>query len=773
MIDASTVDPGMETQPHDKGPSAAPMMSPYKMSKGDSKVEIHSAAGNELEVTLEPTLNSTDSEVSDDEREPAEESELEMIATEAEEDEEEDVIITTEENAAEEQTQLEANLTVETTHEDKVQVEEGYEQTEADFDLLGHKKSKIEPVQEPVVKEAETPSSVFMSSAACDEKTEKVLSKQFDFDLGLHKELDFDDNPSALYLSLQERNWDDSLSRIKSHPEEATFWVVRKEEGGNLRWKLLPIHAAIIFAAPVEVVKTLADAYPEGVAAQDDQGMLPLHLSYRMGSTNSLVEFLLDVYPAGIEAKDGQGRTALSLAQSSRGPNKDSFVQLILQRAFPTSVTKGMEVACPGHQAILYTYGKVLDKQLDEKIHKLKTEWELKESALLGDVASLSKEVQSGEETNRVLEGHVTYLEKKLVDRADTESRLASRIAEVDHHMKDSAREKDDMERTLKIEKVKIVRENNELRGQLKSMQTDHAGRETGFEKTIRKLGMEIKAVERRYNDVSGKLSSLKEDHDTVKANGSLLEKHLKKKIASEQCLVEQVSALARQLAVANTDNEMATDSYTHRVRELEKEREVLRDTVLTLSKKLLHAAEFLESMDGDQKGLAEMAQKHKEDMCKSTELHDQIMTEVETQQRLVKEAMKGREMMATALKQQESILMQSEATREKILSTAKIHSEQAETTTLARQSLFKGATQMKTHTAAMLDFIASGMPNDTADDRNLVDKVIRNLTELRSSNCHLPIISKDSMESMERYEESMERYEMAEEEKKEEIEAL
>src|SRR3569832_2325627 len=107
---------------------------------------------------------------------------------------------------------------------------------------------------------------------------------EFSFQEGVHKDLDFDVNPSELYLLLQRRDWDGATQRLKDCPDEATYWVSRKEVDGKLRWRLLPIHGAIIFCAPDTMIRTLLETYPEAVSAKDDQGMLPLHLSYRMGS---------------------------------------------------------------------------------------------------------------------------------------------------------------------------------------------------------------------------------------------------------------------------------------------------------------------------------------------------------------------------------------------------------------------------------------------------------------------------------------------------------
>ena len=62
------------------------------------------------------------------------------------------------------------------------------------------------------------------------------------------RECDFDKDPSDLYLELQKKDWDAAISRAHTDPTQAHTWVVRKEFDGKLRWRLLPLHAAIILS---------------------------------------------------------------------------------------------------------------------------------------------------------------------------------------------------------------------------------------------------------------------------------------------------------------------------------------------------------------------------------------------------------------------------------------------------------------------------------------------------------------------------------------------
>lgn len=186
-------------------------------------------------------------------------------------------------------------------------------------------------------------------------------------------ECDYEQSPTPLYLAIEAKEWDAVLEMMEnddypndeiphkkgnrrpypmSPKQQARCWVVRKEKDGRLRWRLLPIHAAIIFDANATVIDALLEAYPESASQKDDQGMLPLHLAFRnitlllddsnkdklkrhyvssaehdetRPSANSIssstcsstavnwliVEALLTAYPQAIFSRDRKGRTPL------------------------------------------------------------------------------------------------------------------------------------------------------------------------------------------------------------------------------------------------------------------------------------------------------------------------------------------------------------------------------------------------------------------------------------------------------------------------------
>jgi hypothetical protein len=111
-----------------------------------------------------------------------------------------------------------------------------------------------------------------------------------------------------LYKVIESRSWDAVLELIQNDPSEAAVWITREE---NHSWKLLPIHAAIIFKAPEFIIEALLKAYPEGALEGDNRGMTPLHLAFRHAASDAILFSLLNSCPAAIGMKDKSGRTPL------------------------------------------------------------------------------------------------------------------------------------------------------------------------------------------------------------------------------------------------------------------------------------------------------------------------------------------------------------------------------------------------------------------------------------------------------------------------------
>lgn len=132
-------------------------------------------------------------------------------------------------------------------------------------------------------------------------------------------ECDYDTSATELYELLESSDWDRARTRCRTHPEEVRTWITRRDKSQQVRWKLLPLHAAIIFQAPIYVVTALIERYPTAASRRDDQGMLPLHLAFRHKQEDEeLLEHLLVQNPTAVTVRDRRDRTPLEHGRESR-----------------------------------------------------------------------------------------------------------------------------------------------------------------------------------------------------------------------------------------------------------------------------------------------------------------------------------------------------------------------------------------------------------------------------------------------------------------------
>jgi hypothetical protein len=128
---------------------------------------------------------------------------------------------------------------------------------------------------------------------------------------------DYDTSMSGLYALLEASNWGMAVTRTQTHPVDAKTWVFRRDKvTKETKWRLLPLHAAIIFQAPLSVIEAILTKYPVAVMRADDQGMLPLHLAFRHKQVDEgLLQLLLMQHPKAVKVKDYRGRTPLEFGR--------------------------------------------------------------------------------------------------------------------------------------------------------------------------------------------------------------------------------------------------------------------------------------------------------------------------------------------------------------------------------------------------------------------------------------------------------------------------
>ncbi len=151
------------------------------------------------------------------------------------------------------------------------------------------------------------------------------------------KELDcdYEKNPTNLYLLIQQGDWDSVDHQAGHFPDEAKTFVSRHDATGLLKWRLLPIHCAILHDAPISTLETLLRAYKEGAQAKDDHDMLPMHLAIKKHVSPEVINLLLVSYPECVDVTNGHGMTPYQMAETSSSKHQAYYLRA-LKRGSPT-----------------------------------------------------------------------------------------------------------------------------------------------------------------------------------------------------------------------------------------------------------------------------------------------------------------------------------------------------------------------------------------------------------------------------------------------------
>ena len=96
-------------------------------------------------------------------------------------------------------------------------------------------------------------------------------------------------------ILVNDRRWEELVRFVAGQEGEASASRVSRGSG----W--LPLHYAACIRAPLEVVRALLDAYPQGAQTMATSGMLPLHIATASGAPLEVIRLLLNAYPQGAQ----------------------------------------------------------------------------------------------------------------------------------------------------------------------------------------------------------------------------------------------------------------------------------------------------------------------------------------------------------------------------------------------------------------------------------------------------------------------------------------
>jgi len=524
---------------------------------------------------------------------------------------------------------------------------------------------------------------------------------------------------SQLYSLIQSKKWDEALQQVASAPHEATIWVYRKERDGKIRWRLLPLHAAIIFKAPEKVVESLLLSNPLGAQSKDDQGMLPLHLAFRNKCSEVIVTLLLMAYPKSVEVGDRKSRLPLTLAQlAPEGGLRNSYISA-LQKA-------------PG-------YYKIAKSAIDSAaippnvVPAQKVEAE--RSNLMGKIKALETELARTKEHGTVVVNHVNQLEAQLNTRVDTERFLATKIASLDTKVKEITQSKEIREAELMACNQKLDKEKVASEDKAKTLTDEIAQlRETvGEQEEIANNRTDIK------DRWTAKVKVLEEERAHAIAQAAVIEAQLKMKCKNEQFLATQVSDLAAKIADGAEHTCSSTKNYTHRIDKLEVEKTTLERSLNETNSKLKEMIETLDQITAEQLKIVECAAKHDEIVMGTVMQQEQIMVDAARQEESMEEAAKEREQIVEILTRQAMEIDRTREDREKLVQACKDQEKSVLMVRDERKMLIESVAAQRNGMDELRSKVSEVYKCNTGVDCDALDRYNNaelHLTERNNENC-------------------------------------
>lgn len=147
------------------------------------------------------------------------------------------------------------------------------------------------------------------------------------------RDVSYNDGATELYKHLENKRWREAAERCRTEPIETKIWVFRMDKTNKkMLWRMLPIHTAILYRAPVYVILELINANPEGPSQFDDRKMLPIHMACRVICKEDVLRVLLKHKMDTVVAKDAKGRTPRDILMDDKRDQDSKVLKKVADR---------------------------------------------------------------------------------------------------------------------------------------------------------------------------------------------------------------------------------------------------------------------------------------------------------------------------------------------------------------------------------------------------------------------------------------------------------
>lgn len=170
--------------------------------------------------------------------------------------------------------------------------------------------------------------------------------------ISLRPHINFSRGRNKLNLLLFEEDWQSAIAEIECHPHETKIWSARPGFfDGDHESNVLPIHVACSVHAPIEVIKAIVEAHPEGVQTIESAfKRLPIHVACQFAARADVIDYLVQQYGAGTMESDVLGRLPIHYA-CSNGASLD-VVRVLLRANKASTFFADLNGWMPLHVAV-------------------------------------------------------------------------------------------------------------------------------------------------------------------------------------------------------------------------------------------------------------------------------------------------------------------------------------------------------------------------------------------------------------------------------------
>mmetsp|Transcript_45336 Transcript_45336/g.95116 ORF Transcript_45336/g.95116 Transcript_45336/m.95116 type:complete len:611 (+) Transcript_45336:120-1952(+) len=242
-------------------------------------------------------------------------------------------------------------------------------------------------------------------------------------------EVDYDKNPTDLFQALEARQFSYAEEMFKQvnlqFNKECKTWVVargQKKKETQLRFRALPLHAALVFGAPDDMTLKILNAYPKATRGRDVKGRLPIHLAMEHNVSDDILIKILEAFPKGFFAKDKKDMTPLDYVNENMDRcHMKRYIPMLMGAKLEEERAKWeneKEEALVAQKDFLKTdpvyMSDVVEKVTEEVENTYATKIEMLEANYQKEIQLLKKRHDS--ETQALLEGFEVKLnfERKL-----------------------------------------------------------------------------------------------------------------------------------------------------------------------------------------------------------------------------------------------------------------------------------------------------------------------------------------------------------------------